>query len=232
MSREALPALSRGVVGLVSSFALIVSMFPPFELIDYVYLALSTNLNVAPEVFVIFSALLLLAAGSLLAYAVREFLFLGASASDVLRQFHSWLGLLNRRFNRGGLVSLGAAALLIVYWHLPPIFDASVLRFSLHVLMNASMFLAGCLIYVGASRLSETGRIVAATLGHMAMGIFGVYLLVTSGYNQFYSVYPIAQQVQLGLAMVIMMFIFEGSLVPYWLYRYFSKPLEQVKSDR
>lgn len=222
--------LIRGMVFLILSLALIIAMFPPLELIDYVYWALSANFNVAPEVFIMFSALLLLLAGSLLAYSLRVFLSVGASLSDFIGHLCSWLGSLNRLFNKGGLFSLGVAALLIVYWHLPPIFDASVLQFPLHLLMNVSLLLAGCLIYVGAGCLSGTTRMMAAIFGHMAMGIFGVYLLVTSSYNHFYTVYPLGQQAQLGLAMVIMMFIFEGLLVPYWLYRYFTKPIEPLSA--
>jgi hypothetical protein len=66
----------------------------------------------------------------------------------------------------------------------------------------------------------------------MAMGIFGVYLLVTSGYNHFYVIYPLDEQAQLGLVMVIMMFVFDGLLVPYWLYRYFSEPIPPVSATR
>ena len=215
--------LTQGMVALVLSSALIISMFPPLELIDYVFWALSTYLNVVPEVFIMFSALLLLLAGFFLAYSLHMFLLVGALLSDFFASLSSLLGSLNKLNNRG-VPALVAASLLIVYWHVPAILDAVLLQFRLHVIMNVSLLSAGFLIFVGASRLDGRARIVTATFGHMAMGIFGVYLLVTSGYNQFYSVYPLSQQVQFGLVMVIMMFAFEGVLVPYWLYRYFTRP--------
>lgn len=211
--------LIQGMGVLVLSSILIISMFPPFELIDYVFWALSTDFNVAPEVFIMFSAVLLLLAGFLLAYSLQAFLSVGASLSDFLAYLWSWLGSLNRLLNRRGISSLAAAAFLIVYWHMPPILDAAVLQFRLHLIMNISLLLAGFLIFVRPGCLDGTTRKMAAILGHMAMGIFSVYLLVTSGYNRFYAVYPLAREAQLGLVMVIMMFAFEGLLVPYWLYR-------------
>lgn len=205
-------------------------MFPPLELIDYAYWALSTNLNVVPEAFIMFSALLLLLAGFLLAYSLHAFLSVGALRSDFLGYLYSQFGSLNRWLNKRGVLSLVAAASLIVYWHVPPILDAAVLQFRLHLVMNASLLLAGFLICVGAGCLNETTRKMAAIFAHMAMGIFGVYLLVTSGYSRFYTVYPLAQQAQLGLVMVIMMFVIEGLLVPYWLYRYFTEPIASLNS--
>jgi hypothetical protein len=92
--------------------------------------------------------------------------------------------------------------------------------------MHLSLLVAGILIFVGTGLLNGRTRKMASVLGCKAMGIFGVFLLVTSsvGYKRFYSVYPINQQAQLGLAMMIMMFIFEGLLIPYWLYRHFTSP--------
>ncbi len=223
--------LIRGVGALVLSLALMIAMFPPLELIDYVFWALSVNFNVAPEVYIMFSAVLLLLAGYLLAYSLQKFLAVGTSLSDSLAYLCSWLGSLNGLLNKGGVPALATAALLIVYWHLPPILDAAVLQFRLHLIMHASLLLAGLLIFVGSGCLNGITRWVAAILAHMAMGIFGVVLLVTSGYYRFYSVYPLSQQAQLGLVMVIMMFAFEGALLPYWLYQYFTKPITPLNSE-
>lgn len=216
---------TRGVVVLALSMALIVSMFPPPELIDYVFWALSTDFNAAPEVFIMFSAVLLLLAGFLLAYSFHTFLSVWALKSDFFRSLCSQLGSLNMLLNRGGGPALVAASLLIVFWHMPSVLDVAFLQFRLHVIMNMSLVLAGFLIFVGAIHFTETMRKIVAFLAHMAMGIFGVFLLVTSGYNRFYAIYPLYQQAQLGLLMVIMMFALDGLLLPYWLYRYFSKPL-------
>jgi cytochrome c oxidase assembly factor CtaG len=222
--------LTRGVLGLVLFVALVVSMFPPIELIDYAYWALSIHFNAAPEVFIMPSDLLLLLAGFLFAYSLKA--FLSAGRSNILVQLSSRLGSLNRSLNRSGAPSLVAATLLIVYWHVPSILDATVLQYDLHLIANASILLAGVLIFVGGNCLSGTMRKLTAILAHMAMGIFGVYLTVTSGYRQFYTVYPLEQQIQLGLLMVIMMFVGEGILVPYWLYQFFTEPVAALDSQK
>jgi len=213
-----LRVFSRGMIGLVLSFTLIISMFPPLELIDYIYWALAVGFNVAPEVFIMISDLILLFGGFLLAYSLQVLL----SAERVLYRIVS----LNNRLNRGGVPSLTAASLIIVYWHVPQVLDPALLNFGLHVIMHLSLLVAGILIFVGTGLLNGRTRKMASVLGCKAMGIFGVFLLVTSsvGYKRFYSVYPINQQAQLGLAMMIMMFIFEGLLIPYWLYRHFTSP--------
>jgi len=126
--------------------------------------------------------------------------------------------------NKRGMPSLIAAALIIIYWHVPNILDSALLNFPLHVIMHFSLLVAGSLIFFGARLLTDRTRKIMSILGCKAMGIFGVFLLVTSGggYSRFYSVYPLSQQAQLGLSMMIMMFVFEGFLVPYWLYQYFN----------
>jgi cytochrome c oxidase assembly factor CtaG len=192
------------------------SLFPPFELIDYVYWGFTLYFNVAPEVFIMMSDLLLLLAGFLLAYSVEPFLLRRVKQSEVSDTFQA---------KRWRTLSLVAAALIIVYWHVPTVMDSALLSFPLHVIMHLSLLLTGCLIFVGSKLLTDRSRKIMSILGCKAMGIFGVFLLVKSGtgYSRFYSVYPLSQQAQFGLSMMIMMFVFEGFLVPYWLYQYFNK---------
>lgn len=203
----------RALAALLLSGVLILSLFPPLELIDYVYWIFALSFRIAPEVFIMFSDLLLLFAGFLLAYSLGEFL----TRSLMPELFH--------RVNRRGIPSLVAAVLIIVYWHVPFVLDSALLNFRLHVIMHFSLLVAGSLIFLGAVLLTDRTRKVMSILGCKAMGIFGVFLLVTSGsgYSSFYSVYPLNQQAQLGLSMMIMMFIFEGLLIPYWLYQYFNR---------
>ena len=195
-------------------------MFPPLELIDYLYWALAMNFNVAPEVFIMFSDLLLLFTGVMVAYSFQKLM------SD---EMVSELSSLNYKLNKGGAPTLTVAVLIIIYWHIPTVLDSALLNFRLHVFMHMSFLVAGILIFIGAGFLSGRTRKMVAILSCKAMGIFGVFLLVTSGtgYNRFYSVYPITQQAQFGLAMMIMMFVFEGLLVPYWLFKYFTAPLSR-----
>ena len=216
--RRAAPASSRirVIVALLFSFVLILSLFPPLELIDYLYWIFSLDFNVAPEVFIMFSDLLLLLAGFLLAYGLWEILLTRSWLHDIRNSL--------RKMNRQGIPSLVAASAIIVYWHVPIVLDSALLNFPLHVIMHFSLLVAGGLIFLGASLLTDRTRKIMSILGCKAMGIFGVFLLVTSGsgYNRFYSVYPLSQQAQFGLSMMVMMFVFEGFLVPYWLYQYFN----------
>jgi hypothetical protein len=223
--------LTRGMVALVLSSALIIAILTPLEPIDYAFSALSTNFGVTPETFIIFSDLLLLSAGFLLGYSTEAMVSVGASRSNLLSLLYSHLRSVNGIVNERGLLSLGAAALLIAYWHLPLNLDIALLDFQLHLIMNMSLLLAGFLIFLGANRLDGKTHKAVTILSCKAMGIFGIYLLVTSEYNQFYTVYPLAQQAQLGLVMVIMMFLIDGLLVPYWLYRFFSKPTLPLSKD-
>jgi len=212
----------RIIVALLLSLVLILSLFPPLELIDYLYWVFSMGFNVAPEVFIMFSDLLLLLAGFLLVYSLRGILLTRLWVSDIRSSF--------RKINRQGIPSLIAASAIIVYWHVPIVLDSALLNFPLHVIMHLSLFVAGGLIFLGASLLTDRTRKIMSILGCKAMGIFGVFLLVTSGggYNRFYSVYPLNQQAQFGLSMMVMMFVFEGFLVPYWLHQYFSHESRRI----
>ena len=71
-----------GMILLVLSLALIVSLFPPFESMDYVFYVLSSGFNVAPEVFLMVIDLLLLLAGYWLASSLYSFLSIGRTLSD------------------------------------------------------------------------------------------------------------------------------------------------------
>ena len=207
----------RATLAFLLSLVLILSLFPPLELIDYVYWSFSLGLNIGPEVFIMFSDLLLLLAGFLLAYSLGEFPSTGAWASDIQDSLYG--------INRHGIPSLIVAAAIIVYWHVPFVLDSALLNFPLHVIMHLSILIAGILIFISARLLTDRTRKIMSILGCKAMGIFGVFLLVTSGsgYNRFYSIYPLSQQAQFGLSMMVMMFVFEGFLVPYWLYQYFTR---------
>jgi hypothetical protein len=42
-----------------------------------------------------------------------------------------------------------------------------------------------------------------------------------------YPVYPVPEQAEAGLVMVVMMLVMDLTIVPYWLYRYFgNRPTE------
>ena len=205
---------------LVLSSTLIISMLTPLEPIDYLFAALSTNLNVSPFGLIMVSDILLLIAGYWLASSLNAFLSVGGSLSDFLAHAYSRLSRVNRSFNRKGLVSLSVALLIIALSYVPAILNAVLLQFELHVLMHVSLLFAGSLIYVGFRRLSSNMRLLSYLLGCKAMAVFGAYLLVSP--VVLYSYFPYYEQAQAGVAMVAMCAASDATIIPLWLKRYFS----------
>ena len=211
----------RGMVLLILSSTLIIAMLTPLEPIDLLYYSLSARLNVAPEVTLVVSDILLLLAGFLIAAALRTFLLVGRQMSDKLLSVSSVLSLLNRIVNRRGLPSLAIAALIIAFWHIPSVLDAALLDFGLHWVMHVTLFFAGVLVYVGFTRLTLGFRLLAYLVGCKGMLILGAYLLVSP--VAFYGTYPYPEQLEAGTAMIAMCLASDVTIIPLWVRRYFSK---------
>jgi cytochrome c oxidase assembly factor CtaG len=189
--------------------------------LDYVFYVLSSGFNVAPEVFLMVIDLLLLLAGFWFAGSLNAFLAVGRLYSNSFAAVRSRLGSINKVGNGKGWVSLGLAVGIIVFWHVPAVLDAALLSYTLHLVMHASMFLAGLLIYVGSRGLSPNMRLLTYLLGCKGMAIFGAYLLVSP--VVVYGSYPFYEQAEAGAAMVAMCVASDATIIPIWLKRYFSK---------
>ena len=209
------------MVLLVLSSVLILAMLTPLEPIDFLYYELSAGLNVAPEVLLMVSDMLLLLAGFLIAASLRTFLSAGRLLSERLMNASSFLGWVNRVVNRRGLPSLVVAALIIAFWHVPSVLDAALLQYELHWVMHVTIFFAGVFIYVGFTRLTLGMRLLTYLLGCKAMLIFGAYLLVSP--IAVYGTYPYPEQVEAGAAMVAICLASDATILPLWVKRYFSK---------
>jgi cytochrome c oxidase assembly factor CtaG len=127
----------------------------------------------------------------------------------------------NRVLNKRGLASLILAVAIIVLWHVPSMLDAALLSYPLHLIMHASMLLAGILIYVGFRMLSPNMRLLTYLLGCKGMAIFGAFLLVSP--VVIYGSYPYYEQAEAGAAMVAMCVASDATIIPIWLKRYFSR---------
>lgn len=213
--------MNRGMLLLLISSALIVAMLTPLEPIDILYYVLSSNLNVAAEVLLMVSDILLLLAGFLIAASLRIFLSVGRLMSSRLMSASSLLGSVNRSVNRRGIPSLAAAGSIMAFWHIPSILDAALLSYELHWVMHVSMFFAGVLVYVGFTRLTLGFRLLTYLLGCKAMLILGAYMLVSP--VAVYGSYPYPEQLEAGAAMVIMCLASDVTIIPLWVRRYFSK---------
>ena len=214
-------SMIRAGILLVMSLALIISLFPPLESIDYLFYVLSSGFNVAPEVFLMIIDLLLLLAGYWLASSLYSFLLVGRRLSDFVASICSHLGTLNKAWNRRGLTSLALAVLIIAFWHLPTILDAALLSYRLHLIMHMSTLFAGLLIYIGFRMLSPNMRLLTYLLGCKGMAVFGAYLLVSP--IVVYGSYPFYEQAETGAAMIAMCVASDATVIPIWLRRYFSK---------
>jgi cytochrome c oxidase assembly factor CtaG len=212
--------MNRGMVLLVLSLAVIISMLTPLEPIDYLFVFLSASLNVAPLGLIMISDVLLLVAGYWLASSFNAFLFAGSFLSNFLAGVGSLFSRFNKSLNRKGLVSLSVALLTIAVWYVPAVLNAVLLQFGLHVLMHVSLLFAGVLIYVGFRQLSLGMRLLSYLLGCKGMAIFGAYLLVSP--VALYSYFPYPQQAEAGAAMVAMCVASDATIIPLWLHRYFS----------
>jgi cytochrome c oxidase assembly factor CtaG len=131
----------------------------------------------------------------------------------------------NVGLNPRGVTTFILAALLTAYWHIPAIFDAAVLNDNIHIIMHFTFTIVGGLLFIGSGLLTGRMRHVLLLVPGKAMGIFGAFLLFTTLYV--YPVYPIPEQAEAGLVMVVMMLVMDLTIVPYWLYRYFgNRPAE------
>ena len=211
----------RAIILLVLSLALIVSVFPPLESIDYVFYVLSSRFNVAPEVFLMVIDLLLLLAGYWLGTSLYSLLSIGRTSSDSLASICSRLSAVNKTLNRRGWASLVLAVAIIVFWHAPTILDAALLSFRLHLIMHMSMLFAGLLIYAGFRMLTPNMRLLTYLLGCKGMAVFGAFLLVSP--IVVYGSYPFYEQAEAGAAMVAMCVASDATIIPIWLKRYFSR---------
>ena len=87
--------------------------------------------------------------------------------------------------------------------------------------MHFTFTVVGGLLFIGSGLLTGRMRHVLLLLPGKAMGIFGAFLLFTTWYV--YPVYPVGEQADTGLVMVVMMLVMDLTIVPYWLYKYFGR---------
>jgi len=211
----------RGMALLFLSSILILAMLTPLEPIDLLYYELTAALNIAPEVLLMVSDILLLLAGFLIAASLRIFLSAGRLLSKKMMDASTFLGSTNRALNWRGLPSLVVAAAIIAFWHVPSILDAALLQYELHWVMHVSIFFAGVLIYVGFTRLTLGMRLLTYLLGCKGMLILGAYMLVSP--IAIYGSYPYPEQLEAGAAMVAMCLASDATIIPLWVRRYFSQ---------
>jgi cytochrome c oxidase assembly factor CtaG len=211
----ALDAVKRGLFRVLLGIFLILFMLTPF----------GESLDSTLTLHMVVQHAFYLAGGFLIASGADLLVLGGSKFSKSVTSAYARLMKLNVRVNPRGISTFILAALLTAYWHIPAIFDAAVLNDNIHIIMHFTFTIVGGLLFIGSGLLTGRMRHVLLLVPGKAMGIFGAFLLFTTLYV--YPVYPIPEQAEAGLVMVVMMLVMDLTIVPYWLYRYFgNRPAE------
>ncbi len=164
---------------------------------------------------------LYIAPGFVLAYGIDSLILVASRLSKKVSEVYSFLLKANSIFNKWGTTAFIVAALFTAYWYFPVNFNAAVLSASIHFEMHFTLFVAGGLVYVGSKLLTKIAQRIAPIIAGKAMGLYGAFLLLTSTY--LYHVYPVPEQAETGVVLVVMMLVLDLTVVPIWLYKYFGK---------
>jgi len=165
--------------------------------------------------------LIFIVAGFLLFSGLSSLTLATSYSSKNANRMRKTLVKANSVVNKRGFITFVIAALLIAYWYVPANFDAAVLNDTVHIQMHFTFIVVGALAFIGTRSLSKRARHFAPVIAGKAMGMFGALLLLTTRYV--YSTYPLSEQTELGVVMVVMMLVIDLTIVPYELYNYFGK---------
>jgi cytochrome c oxidase assembly factor CtaG len=211
----ALDAVKRGLFRVLLGIFLILFMLTPF----------GESLDSTLTLHMVVQHAFYLAGGFLIASGADLLVLGGSKFSKSVTSAYAKLMKFNVGLNPRGVTTFILAALLTAYWHVPAIFDAAVLNDNIHIMMHFTFTIVGGLLFIGSGLLTGRMRHVLLLVPGKAMGIFGAFLLFTTAYV--YPVYPVPEQAEAGLVMVVMMLVMDLTIVPYWLYRYFgNRPTE------
>ena len=92
--------------------------------------------------------------------------------------------------------------------------------------MHVTLLIAGMLMFIGSTMLTKTMRQIAPVVAGKAMGLYGMFLLVTT--LNLYPEYPIGQQSEAGILLLLIMVFIDFTVVPVWLYNYFGRGASQA----
>jgi len=178
------------------------------------YLESTLTLNMA-------HGFLYIAAGFLISYGLDSLIFVASAFHRKVAEMYRYLLTANSVLNKWGVAAFVAASVLTAYWYLPTNFDAAVLGVVVHSEMLVTLFVVGCLVFVGSRGLTKRARQLAPIVAGKAMGLYGAILLLTPTYV--YSVYPAPQQAEAGVVMEVLMLVLDLTVLPIWLYNYFGR---------
>lgn len=213
MNHVLMPRIRLGLVAVAAGLIVLGSMLSPLE--ELLGGTLVTHMIV--------QHFFLLAAGGLVAYGTESLVLVASRLSTKGSWTHPLIRRVNQAVNKYGLLAFLVAAVLIAFWYMPVEFDAATMTANIHLEMHITLVFAGGLIFVGSRFLSKRMKLFAPIVVGKAMGLFGIFLLLTP--LTIYAAYPVYEQGQAGTVMVFLMMALDFVIVPVWLYGYFGKNL-------
>ena len=125
--------VTKGLFAVASGFALMVILLSPIG--EFLESTLALHTVADHNLFLI--------CGIFLTYGFDTLLLADSKISSVAASCYKTLLSVNAHYNRRGLLGLGVAAALAIYWHLPGNFDATVLDEFIHLQMHLLSFWLG-----------------------------------------------------------------------------------------
>ena len=210
-----MPALRKGSIAAAIASLIILAMYTPISVFSEANLA--AHLVVQYFVFIL--------AGFVYAYGIALMLLVASRLSKRVSRMRDLFQRINSVTNRRGILAFAFAALLTAYWYIPKNFNAAVLAGGSQLEMYVTLLIAGMLMFIGSTMLTKRMRQIAPVVAGKAMGLYGMFLLVTT--LNLYPEYPIGQQSDVGILLLLIMVVIDFTVVPVWLYNYFAKGASQ-----
>ena len=198
-----MPWIIKGLLMIGIASGLVLSMLTPLG--EFLESTLTLHMIAQQFVFVV--------AGFLFSYGIDSLILVGSRLSKKVSHAYAFLLRVNSTVSRRGIVAFVVAAVFTAYWHIPENFNTAVLNEGAHIEMHFTFLVVGSLIFVGSKLLTKRMRHIAPIIVGKAMGLYGAFLLFTPSYV--YSVYPLGEQSEAGLVMVVMMLVMDLTIVPY-----------------
>lgn len=141
----------------------------------------------------------------------------GTSWQQTLMKY--WTGIVRYLFtiNRSPFIALTSAIILLIFWHVPTVFDYAVFDGEVHILQHLSFILVGMLLFLCTRQLGEslTLYLLVSSVGMMILS--GLVLALANG--RIYVPYTISSHNVAGDYMLAMSIALAVICLPVYLIR-------------
>ena len=139
-----------------------------------------------------------------------------------LTYFYSKLISINFKINLHGVITAILILIILIYWHIPKVFNSAWYSDSFHIIMHISYIIIGILVFLMSKVTSLLEKSIFTIIIGKFMLIGGSILLFNSS-THYYVTYPIVQQTYVGLFMVLMDMIMGSAVIVYTFLQYFKR---------